>query len=805
MSLMSSPISSRTALSVPTRVRLLTALALLSGCCGLAYEVLYLRALTTLLGDMLYVHAALLSTFLVGIALGAKLAGHWVRWLWLLEILTGVFAVALPALCRWLAEQPFLAAVSSSPSVTILMTIALLSVPSLLVGFSIPLFSAYIKRIAAGELAFQGIYMAYNLGALSSVLAVELLMVRHLGVALSLGVIGAINVFNGVVLLWMRAAPDRLPNVERRRFAGRVIAALALVSLASAAFQMFFLKLTYLVFSPHRENFAVGLSVTLLGIFLGAWVASRVRWRFETFLLLVPLTLGLTYVAYLPLVRLYDLTQAAFQGSELLVLIHKFAMGALFALPPMILFGATLPALMRSEQEVAGESGHLLWVSSTANAAGYLLYVLVGHPLLETHVLLTAIAGLALFGSLLAAGFRYSTRQWIVAAAGCGALLLLLATWNERNFYLAQWVNVLDGREVVTFYKSGAESATLIAEEDGEDEWVTYNGHPSIFAMRDGIVTVSETISGVIPALAAPSLERALVLGLGTGITGGASARVFDHTDIVEINDAFYEMMPRLAHANLDVGENPAASLHLADGRAFLVGKNGVYDAILNSIPAPTYYSASKIYTVEFYRRVAQALKPGGVFCSWLASENMSEAGLETVLSAMHQTFEYCDLRIIGRGYYMATCSAEPIRPRRFRDLPVQLNLVDQLQLGLDQFDLNEYFEDIRISDNIFEHYTPRVERENTDDQPVLEFLVVRGYQLEEMGDDPFLVRRQELNVDPVRLSEVADPERFLRRALTFYDMGADQFRASFLPLIKQDPELWKMWRSTGLGDDPNR
>jgi predicted membrane-bound spermidine synthase len=795
--------STQLPLNASTRVRILTALTLLSGCCALAYEVLYLRALTTLLGDMLYVHAALLSTFLVGIALGAKLADRYVRWLWLLEVLTGVYALALPALTRWLAGQPVLSTISSRPSLTIVMTIALLTIPSLMIGFSIPLFSAYIKNIVVQRLAFQRIYMAYNLGALLSVLAVELLMVRHLGVTLSLGTIGGINLFNGAVLWWMRAAPDHAPEVQRRRFAGRVIVALAMISLASAAFQMFFLKLTYLVFGPHRENFAVGLSVTLLGIFAGAWVASRVRWRFETFLLLVPLTVGLTYAAYLPLVEFHEATRGWFQGSELLVLVHKFAIGSLFALPPMILFGATLPALMRSEREVAGESGHLLWISSLANAGGYLFYVLVGHPLLDTHVLLAGIAALALAGSLLASGFSWTKPQWITAAAGTLAVLLMLVTWEERDFYLAQWVGLLDGDETVTVYKSGAESATLIA--DDEDEWVTYNGHPSITVMDDGIVTVSETISGVIPALAAPSLERALVLGLGTGITGGASAGVFDHTDVVEINNAFYRMMPRLSHANLDVGTNPAASLHLADGRAFLVGKVRAYDAILNSIPAPTYYSASKIYTVEFYRRVAEALKPGGVFCSWLASENMSEDGLEVVLSAMYQSFPYCDLRLIGRGYYMATCSAEPIKLRGFRDLPVQLDVIDQLQLGLPDFDLTEYFEDIRISDNIFENFTPRVPQENTDDHPVLEFMVVRNYQLGQMGDDPFLTRQREMNVDPVRLDGIEDPFRFARRARAFYEMGADQYRANFLPILKDTPELWERWRSAGLDDDPNR
>jgi predicted membrane-bound spermidine synthase len=67
------------------RANLLTALTVLSGCCALAYEVLYVRALTTILGDMFYVHAALLSTFLAGIGLGSKVAHRWLRWLWALN------------------------------------------------------------------------------------------------------------------------------------------------------------------------------------------------------------------------------------------------------------------------------------------------------------------------------------------------------------------------------------------------------------------------------------------------------------------------------------------------------------------------------------------------------------------------------------------------------------------------------------------------------------------------------------------------------------------------------------------------
>lgn len=176
-----------------TRVNLLMILTLLSGCCGLAYEVLYVRALTTVLGDMFYVHAALLSTFLIGIGLGAKLAHKFFRWLWLFEILTGLYAFAIPAILKYLSQQPVMVSITSSSLITIAATIVLLCLPSLLIGFSIPLFSAYIKLYRQETLAFRTIYKVYNLGAFISVLGVELIMIRFLGVKMSLAVIGSIN------------------------------------------------------------------------------------------------------------------------------------------------------------------------------------------------------------------------------------------------------------------------------------------------------------------------------------------------------------------------------------------------------------------------------------------------------------------------------------------------------------------------------------------------------------------------------------------------------------------------------------
>jgi spermidine synthase len=736
---------------------------------------------------MFYVHAALLATFLVGIGLGAKLAFQAFRYLFALEFATGLYALVLPAGLHWLAEQPFLAGLTSRPLPAVAVTASLVIAPGLFIGFSIPLFSAYVKANAGVRLAFQNIYNFYNLGALLSVLVVEFLFVRHLGVTGSMGALGVINLLNGALLVIMRAAPPTPPVQEPRRLGARVITAVLLASAASAMFQMFFLKLFYLVFAPHRENFAIALTVTLLGLFVGAFLASRTQVSFPTLMMLLPAVLAVIYSFYEPLVRLSQSTAPGPGSSDVVFLGHKLVFGSFFALLPMVLFGGTLPAMMRSEHEVASESGALLCASSLANAAGYLLYVLVGHPWLSAAEVLVALGVVALTAGLLVADRPLRRWQPVAATVVVSGLAIMASSWSDGRFYLSQWIAGYRPDWRVETFKSGAESATLVRGNDYS--WITYNGHPSILVEQGGIINLAEMMSGVIPALGAPRLDRALVLGVGTGITAGSAARIFHATDAVEINQAFLDMLPRLAHANLGLHENPGASLHLADGRAFLVGRSSVYDAIVNSIPAPTYYSASKIYTVEFYERVRRALKPDGVFCTWFAVGDMTEHGVIIVLSALRRSFSYCDLRIMRSGYYMATCSATPIRPRPFRDLPVQDSLRRALERSAPWFDLDQLFTDHRVSEEILQ-FAPKVTRENTDDFPTLEFQVTRAAQAR-LGrqNDPFLARWAEMGIDPTRGWELVDTQRAARQAGVFFVLGRAYFEKFFARRLENNYE----------------
>ena len=162
-----------------------------------------------------------------------------------------------------------------------------------------------------------------------------------------------------------------------------------------------------------------------------------------------------------------------------------------------------------------------------------------------------------------------------------------------------------------------------------------------------------------------------------------------------------------------------------------------------------------------------------------------------TILSAMRHSFSYCELRVIRAQYYLLTCSNQPVRSRRqfSKLLPPHHYLTGQLQRNLPGLDLDEFFNDILLSKNIFERFTPQVPQENTDDHPVLEFMVVRSWQLNKMGSDPFTHNQASMNIEPVRRDELKTPAGFARRAATFWRLGSDYFD-SFQPVLMKDSDV---------------
>ncbi len=786
-------------------------LALLSGFCALGYQVLYLRHLTTVLGDSLHIHAALLSTFLLGIAVGARVAHLTHRWLAPVELGAGVYALLLPTLTVILTQVGAFGTIATTPGLAIVTTAAMVAPAALLIGIGLPLYSGYTKAARGGAgRAFEGIYTRYNLGAFLGIVVVEGLLVGWLGIRHSLYFLGALNILVGSTLFLMGSTAIHRPQVKRHQFGERLLLAVLVASTASAMIQMLLFRTLNLVLGPHRSNFAAGLAVILLGLSLGAWIASRSRITFHAALAWLPVVLLPTFVLLIsPVGLLHDGALVLSQGLGLPGFIERLAYAALLGLLPMTLIGITLPALMRQERAVARESGELLFYSGLANACGFLLFVTVLHPYLPGWGLLAVASTLALLAAWL--GYLPTTHlsSWRIPVTGMalGALIAILVVfvarhWDDVDFHLATTRSQVGADDMVEIYRWGGESASLIHTR--QRTWLSYNGHPSIVIETQGITSAAELLSGVIPALTAPGTERAMVLGLGSGITAGAAARVFKEVEVAEINGAFPMLISSLSRSNLDIHANPAARLHLMDGRTLLSADNRGFDAIINSVPAPTYYSAGKIYTEEFYRLVRASLSDGGVFATWVSTLDMTESGVLTVFATLRRVFPYCELRVLRGGYLFVTCSDHPLVATDFDRLEADPLLIRRLNESLAPFKPEEYLADILLSDNIFAVAPPKGSI-NTDDRAILEFQVVAPRYQTHRGADPVAAAPERFAIrpgDPTGMS----PGRFVRQAAVYRRVHPEFFRRFFDPVIATDPEIRQAWDdwTRGAAGEPN-
>ena len=127
-------------------------LLLLSGFCGISYEVLYARILSNFIGDQFAVSASILLTFMLGIGLGTLQAHRLWRFLWIIEGVIGLygagFALGSERIESWFYSVLWLSGGAGGVMVVCLL---LLITPAFLIGCSLPLFAGYLGRLTAGR------------------------------------------------------------------------------------------------------------------------------------------------------------------------------------------------------------------------------------------------------------------------------------------------------------------------------------------------------------------------------------------------------------------------------------------------------------------------------------------------------------------------------------------------------------------------------------------------------------------------------------------------------------------------------
>jgi len=244
------PAPAATAASAPpaliaSRVRLLLAVAALTGASSFMYEIGWIRMLALVLGSSTHAFELMLSAFILGLAFGGlwvrrriDASGDTMRLLGFVQLAMGIAALAtLPVyggsfyVMQWLVNSltPTEAGYAAFNVVSHGIALAVMFPAAFCAGMTLPLLTATLLRLGSGERAIGQVYAANTAGSILGVLAAV-----HLGLPL-LGVKGliiagaAIDLALAVVLLGA-AAPSRLRQAYA---AGAVVVSVALVLGAS--------------------------------------------------------------------------------------------------------------------------------------------------------------------------------------------------------------------------------------------------------------------------------------------------------------------------------------------------------------------------------------------------------------------------------------------------------------------------------------------------------------------------------------------------------------------------------------------
>jgi spermidine synthase len=488
----------------------------------------------------------------------------------------------------------------------------------------------------------------------------------------------------------------------------------------------------------------------LAGLALGAHVVARFLRRQLVNLAtlgLLQVALGVSALALLPaygLAPVLALSLLDWLGLSATALIGiQFAVSVALMIVPTTLLGATLPLavaiLVRDPRGVGRDVGRVFGINTIGTVIGSVAAGFAAVPLLgiQATVGLAAVVN-ALCGclALLVAGRR---RGPALAAVGAtAAVLAVLAArewrWDRAtissgpSIYAKQYLDVGEPAEAlrhmsrarkVVFYEEGI-NTTVAVVKTGKRLGIAVNGKVDASNGKD---MVTQLMVGHLPALAVPGARRALVIGLGSGVTVGALAlHPLEEIDVAELEPAMLPASEYFLAENRGVVRDPRVRLRIGDGRHVLAVAPAPYDIIVSEPSNPWIAGVASLFTREFYQACRARLTPGGVLVQWLQGYTIREQEMRMVARTLSEVFPHVTVWTAAPGDYILLAATHPVtldlptlvdRARASKELTADLALISPAPDAL----LSRFL----LGEEGVARYAAGA-RTNTDDLPLLEF-----------------------------------------------------------------------------------
>jgi spermidine synthase len=133
------------------------------------------------------------------------------------------------------------------------------------------------------------------------------------------------------------------------------------------------------------------------------------------------------------------------------------------------------------------------------------------------------------------------------------------------------------------------------------------------------LLTVDAKLMPILPLIARPESDRALVVAFGMGTAFRSALIAGLQTDVVELVPSVPDMFPWYYPDAAEVVADPDGRIIVADGRNHLELSDERFDIIVTDPPPPIESSgASVISSKEYYEAGRDHLTDGGVMMQWV-------------------------------------------------------------------------------------------------------------------------------------------------------------------------------------------
>ena len=641
--------------------------------------MLWLRKLGLVFGVTVYAASTVWASFMGGLALGSFLAGRVadrvrrpLLWFGVAEAFIAVSALLTPAGLAAL-QRLYAATHPSLPEslavvtlARVLMTLAVLFVPTVLMGATLPLVikSSLIRSEQLGP-RIGLLYATNTAGAIAGTLLSGLHLIPRYGMQRTFAVAAAVNIAVALiaaaaafVITPSTAAPaaarDPAPPADELSRAARltVLAVFAASGFAALALEVIWFRIVVLLIRPTVYGFAMMLATLLLGIGAGSYLVTPLLRRARPWLgILAVLELTMALVALLS-IQMLLLHPAMLRWITPVVarvlpeyLAFSIAASLLTIFPASLLMGLAFPIGLRLwagsgadvSPVVARRVGFFYALNLTGSIAGSLAAGFLLLPLAGSKWALVGVAAI-----ILASGLLLVIHTRLSAAARAAAVAASLAAFAAGVMFVEDpfqvFLRLRFPGEQVLWREEGVEGTVSVHRTRGGQLILNLEGNHQADDAPSS-VTVHRRI-GHLPMVIHPEAREALVVGLGGGATAGAVAlHAGANVDVVELSGAVVRAAKYFSHVNHDVLRRPNVRLRVDDGRNYLMLTPKRYDVITADLILPIHAGAGNLYSAEYFQLVRNALKDDGVVLQWVwGTEAEYKIIMRTFLSVFSET-----------------------------------------------------------------------------------------------------------------------------------------------------------------------